>query len=235
MKSCLQLQLTRVLFLTFLLFIITQKLNAQDFKYEVGGMAGTAFYMGDANKSELYKNASLAAGLVFRYNKDFRWSVKGNLAMGHISGSTINSGDAFPNNLAISFSRNIYELSGQLEFNFFNYSDKYAYLETKKWSPYAFIGLGCTLGSGDKRFFGLNIPMGLGLKYKLRERLNLGFEFSFRKLLRDDLDVTSRRKPNLDDPLGTNSSVLKNNDWYSFTLISLTWDFGVRCKPCMKN
>lgn len=225
---------TVVLLFTFLLSFVG-RLNAQDYKYEIGGMVGLSFYMGDANKSQLYKNPSLAGGVIFRYNKDFRWSVKGNLAMGHVSADTGSSGDAFPHNSRMRFSRNLYELSGQLEFNFFNYSDKYAYLDTKRWTPYAFVGLGCTLGSGDETFFGVNVPFGLGLKYKLSERLNLGFEFSFRKLFKDDFDVTSKQKTSLDDPYGTNNSALKNKDWYSFTMFSVTWDFGVRCKPCLKN
>ena len=46
-------------------------LNAQDdYKYEIGGMAGTSFYMGDANKTKLYQNPGLSAGVIYRYNKE---------------------------------------------------------------------------------------------------------------------------------------------------------------------
>lgn len=206
--------------------------NAQDYRYEIGGMAGTSFYMGDANKSQLYKDASLAGGVVFRYNHDFRWSVRGNLAVGHISGDTKNSGDAFPNNSQVRFSRNFYELGSQVEFNFFNFSDKYAYLDTKRLTPYVFVGMGVTYASGDKTFMGLNVPFGIGLKYKLKERINVGFEFSFRKLFGDDFDVTTKNGFDLNDPYEINDSWLKNKDWYSLTMFSVTWEFGPRCQTC---
>lgn len=226
---------TLITILSFLLFSFLPfvKLIAQDYKYEIGGMAGTSFYMGDANKGQLYKNASIAGGAVFRYNHDFRWSVRSNLAMGHVSGDTRKSGDAFPFNSNIRFSRNFYELSSQVEFNFFNYSDKYAYLDTKRLTPYVFIGMGVTYASGDKTFTGLNVPMGIGLKYKLKERINVGFEFSFRKLFGDDFDVTTKKGFDLNDPYEINNSWLKNKDWYSLTMLSVTWDFGARCKPCL--
>lgn len=216
-------------------FISTMYTQAQDYKYEIGGMAGTSFYMGDANKTKLFKNIGPSGGAVFRYNHDFRWSVKTNLAMGHVSGDTRTSGDAFPYGQGIKFSRNFVDVGGQVEFNFFNYSNKYAYLDTKRLTPYVLIGLGFTVGFGDHTFYGVNVPMGVGLKYKLNDRLNLGFEFSMRKLFGDDFDKTKKDGPTLSDPYKTNSGFFKNKDWYALTMFSITWDFGVRCAPCINN
>lgn len=207
---------------------------AQEYKYEIGGMAGTSFYMGDANKTKLYQKPGLSAGAVFRYNRNFRWAYKFNLAMGSVSGDTKNSGNVFPHNEHASFKRTFYDVGGQIEYNFFNYSDKYPYLGTKKISPYVFTGIGLTLASGDNFFAGLNLPLGVGVKYKLRDRLNIGFEFSVRKLFGDDFD-----KPNndnnlsLEDPYHIKSSFLKNKDWYCLTMISITWDFGLRTRSCL--
>lgn len=211
------------------------ELKAQDdYKYEIGGMAGTSFYMGDANKSKLYQNPGLSFGAIFRYNVDLRWSVKNNFVIGKVSGDTRNSGNKFPFGAETSFSRMFYELGSQIEFNFFNYSDKYAYLGTRRISPYVFTGIGITLGSGEKSFIDANIPLGIGVKYKIKDRLNLGFEFSFRKLFSDSFDVTKRGDDfNLDAPYKIKGSVFKNNDWYSLTMISLTWDFGARVCPCL--
>ena len=39
-------------------------------------------------------------------------------------------------------------------------------------------------------------------------------------------------KEMLKDPYGITSSALKNKDWYSFLLLSVTWDFGERCRTC---
>lgn len=226
---------------TFLLcvcFILSLPcLNAQkkdDYKFEVGPAAGIAFYMGDANKTKLYQDSRFAGGIIFRYNKDLRWSIKNNFIFGRVAGDTRKTGNIFPFGQNLSFERNFYELGSQIEFNFFNYSDQYVYLGTKKFSPYIFTGIGFTLGTGNKTFFGANVPIGLGLKYKWKERINLGFEFSFRKLFSDSFDVTEKGNGfNLDSPYGIKGSILKNNDWYSLTMLSITWSFGPRVCPCL--
>lgn len=210
--------------------------SSQEYEYEIGGMVGTSFYMGDANKSSLFKNSHVSAGAVLRYNKNFRWAYKANLILGGVSGDTRKSGNAFPNGAHASFSRTFCEVGGQVEFNFFNYSDKYGYLGTKKFSPYIFTGLGVTYASGNDSFFGLNLPLGIGLKYKLKDRLNLGFEFSFRKLFSDSFDVTNSGSGlDLDDPYNIKSGFFKNKDWYVLTMFSLTWDFGVRKNSCVNS
>ena len=81
---------------------------------------------------------------------------------------------------------------------------------------------------GETSFASPNIPMGVGVKYKLKPRLNVGCEFSMRKTLGDGLEG----KEMLKDPYGITSSALKNKDWYSFLLLSVTWDFGERCRTC---
>lgn len=210
--------------------------HGQEYEYEIGGMAGTSFYMGDANKSKLFQNPNLAGGAVFRYNRNFRWAYKANLLLGGVSGDTRKSGNVFPNGENASFSRKFVELGGQVEFNFFHFSDKYGYLGTRRFSPYVFTGLGVTFGTGDKSFLGMNLPLGVGLKYKLKERLNLGFECSFRKLFGDSFDVTKSTDGfDLEDPYNIESNFFKNKDWYILTLFSVTWDFGQRKKSCINS
>jgi hypothetical protein len=192
--------------------------------------------MGDANKTKLYQNPGLSAGVIFRYNKDLRWSVKNNFVIGHVSGNTENSGNKFPFDQQSSFSRLFYELGSQIEFNFFNYSDKFGYLGAKRLTPYVFTGIGITFGSGKKTFLDANLPIGAGVKYKMKDRLNIGFEFSFRKLFSDSFDVTEKNGNfDLDSPYKIKGSLFKNNDWYSLTMITITWDFGARVCPCLNS
>lgn len=222
------------LFIVFSFFFFSDLIAQDDYKFEIGGMIGTSFYMGDANKTKLYKDLGLSAGVIFRYNPDLRWSVKNNFVIGKVSGDTRNSGNKFPFDQETDFSRMFYELGTQVEFNFFNYSDKFAYLGTKRISPYIFTGIGLTIGSGKKTFFDLNIPIGIGVKYKIRDRLNLGFEFSFRKLFSDSFDVMEKNDGfNLEEPYKIKGNFFKNNDWYSLTVFTLTWDFGPRVCPCL--
>ena len=83
------------------------------------------------------------------------------------------------------------------------------------------MGLGVTVapGSGEDFCPGPNIPLGVGLKYKVKNRINLGCEFSFRKLFGDGLDVTDDSNAFLDDPYHMKGSFLKNKDWYSFFVV----------------
>lgn len=231
-----EIQISAFILIALSLFSSIAIRAQDDYKYEIGGMAGTSFYMGDANKTKLYQNPGLSAGVIFRYNKDLRWSVKNNFVIGHVSGDTRDSGNKFPLDQQASFSRMFYELGSQIEFNFFNYSDKFGYLGAKRITPYIFTGVGLTFGSGKKTFLDANIPIGIGLKYKMKDRLNIGFEFSFRKLFSDSFDVTEKNGQfDLDSPYEIKGSLFKNNDWYSLTMFTITWDFGARICPCLNS
>lgn len=220
-------------FIFILLLVMSSQLKAQDdYKFEIGGGAGLNFYMGDANQTKLYNRVGPTLSGIFRYNMNLRWSVKANLVLGHISGDTNSSKNVFPFQQQTSFSRMFYEAGGQIEMNFFNYSDQFEYLGTKRYTPYVLLGFGVTYGSGEKSYLGLNMPIGIGFKYKLTPRLNLGFEFSMRKLFNDTFDVTKKDGFNLDDPYHLGHNFFKNNDWYSLTMFTVTWSFGARPCPC---
>lgn len=218
----------RATIIIFFLFLSTV-LRAQEYKYEIGGIAGGSFYMGDANKTAVFKSLNPALGGVFRYNKNFRIAFKANLAWAKVTGNTAGSENIFPDNAQASFDRNVIDLGGQMEFNFFPYSDKYAYMNTRKLTPYIVAGLGITVatGGGDT-FVGPNIPLGVGVKYKVKNRVNLGCEFTVRKLFGDNFEGNDV----LNDPYKLNSDWLKNNDWHSLIVLSVTWDFGPRTRPC---
>lgn len=219
--------------LTWLLLFQTSEIFSQEFKYEIGGAAGTSFYLGDANKRKFYLNSGINVGVLFRYNLSLHWSLKSSLLAGNVSGDSKNEDNSFPFQQQTAFERKFAELGTQAEFNFLPYSDKFSYMGTKIYTPYIFAGAGLTYATGEKDFYGLNMPFGVGFKYKLKNRMNIGIEFSMRKLFRDDFDVTSGNNEwNLNNPYDINSSILKNQDWYSLTMIFLTWDFSSRDEPC---
>jgi len=159
--------------------------------------------------------------------------LKADLLMGKVTGDTKNEANVFPNHAHSAFKRNFFELGGQVEFNFLPYSDKFAYLNTRKIAPYIFTGLGVTLASGENTFFGLNLPMGIGVKYKMRNKLNLGVEYSVHRLLSDAFDApVSGGELNLNNPYQVQQGIFKNKDWYNTLLFSITWEFGLRDKRC---
>ena len=73
----------------------------------------------------------------------------------------------------------------------------------------------------------MTVPMALGVKYKIKPRLNLALEWSMTKVLGDHADG-----PDLSDLYLIKSSFIKNTDWYSTLRLSLTYEFGERCVEC---
>ena len=221
-----------------LTFIFSAKVYSQEYKYEIGGAAGTSSYMGDVNRTNVFLKPGLSGGAFFRYNMTFNWAIKLNLIAGSVSGSSANTNNKFPFEKEANFTRNFADLGAHIEFNFLPYSDSYSYIGTRPYTPYVFTGTGVTYAEGNNSFIGLNIPFGVGFKYKLKNRLNIGLEFSLRKLFDDDFDVTdndvtdNETNWSLDRPYGINSSLLKNKDWYSLTIIFMTWEFNSREDPC---
>jgi hypothetical protein len=221
-----------VFILMLLLFTGTTAV-AQEYKYEIGGIAGMSMYMGDANQTALLQGLNPAAGLVFRRNFNFRWALKTDLMMGKITGDSRNTGNVFPGNAETSFSRNFFELGGQIEFNFLPYSDKFTYLNTSRIAPYLLTGLGITMAPGENQtFLSVHLPLGIGVKYKIKNRINLGLEYSVHKLFGDGFDSPNSEGFNLNNPYKIQSGAFKNKDWYNTLMFSVTWDFGPNDRKC---
>lgn len=206
---------------------------AQEYKYEIGGALGSTFYMGDANRTKLFLHTKPSIALLHRYNLNLNWAVKYNFLFGKVSGNTQDSQNIFPNRNEANFERDFFELGSQLEFSVFPYSDMFSYMNARTYSPYLFIGIGITIATGEAFFASPNVPIGIGFKYKLRQRMNIGAEFSMRKLFADNFDVVDKLDNwNLDSPYGIKSSFFKNKDWYSLMMIFFTWEFGEKYKFC---
>ena len=74
--------------------------------------------------------------------------------------------------------------------------------------------------------FTANVPLGLGVKYKIGPRLNLGLEWAVHFSLSDKLDGVK-------DPYNIESSGLfKNTDCYSAFQLTLTYSFMAKCRTC---
>ena len=72
----------------------------------------------------------------------------------------------------------------------------------------------------------MNLPIGVGIRYKLGQRLNLTAEWAMRITPSDKLDGQS-------DVYGIESSGLfKNTDCYSVFLVALSYDIWAKCKTC---
>lgn len=203
--------------------------NAQeDYRFDTGAGVGMTGYLGDANTSNLWSNPSWDAEIFLRYIVNPRWALKTNFYVGGLSGDSSEMTNVFPNDRTYKFTTTFYEIGEMAEFNFFNYGIGETYRHLKRVTPYITAGVGGTMWKTEGKTRGaFTIPFGIGVKYKPSERVNLGIEFLMKKTFSDKLDGNY-----LDDPMGIESSFIKNTDWYSTLTFTVSYEFSKRCATC---
>ena len=203
-----------------------------EYRYEVGAMVGGCTYYGDANYTSPLNNINMMGGALFRYNINPRMAVKADFAVARISGTTVGGDTSFPGGDA-SFARMLYELGAQYECHFLAFGDGSGYKQSRRLAPYILAGLGLTYAPAPaKHVFTPNVPVGIGLKWKVAPRLNFGCELSYRFTFSDNLDVTHKDGAVLNDPYGIDSGIMKNKDGYSFLSVFLTYDLSPKYRKC---
>lgn len=209
-----------------LVLLAVQPSLAQQYKYEIGPVLGMTGYLGEANNGNLFKHPSVTGGGIFRYNHNSRWAFKANLNYANIRGNSKDIEMTYPDDEEYSVSASLIDLGLTAEFNFLNFGRGPMYKKYKPISPYMVAGMGFVFainkGHNQASF---TVPIGIGVKYKYKDRLNMGFEFTMRKEFSDRIDGYS-------DLFGIKHSFAKNTDWYSFAMLSVTYEFGKRCIKC---
>ena len=199
-----------------------------DYMMEIGLGGGGSFYMGDAN-TRLYNNTNGVFSVLARYNVNPRFSLKADLAAAGISGSTDNAYGVLPGD-RLEFSRTLYDLGVQMEWGFCGYGME-DFNGNHRLAPYGLLGIGMTFAPKPlQNDFAADFPVGMGIRYKLSERVNLGLEWTMRFSTSDRLDVTRDYSPMLEDPFMIKGKGIKNKDSYSFTMLYVTFDVFKR--PC---
>ena len=202
-------------------FVFNFVSTAQQFKpnTEVGLLLGTSYYLGDLNTTH-FNQSSATAGLVIRKNIDKRFVYKAEVMYVNIKSDERQSSDTIALDRGLHFRSPIYELSGQIEFNFLPYQSGNP-LYT--WTPFVYTGISIfsfnpqaeningewvdlqelgTEGQGTTTEFDGNtrskysliqfaIPIGGGLKIAINENFNIVLEYGARKTFTDYLDDVS--------------------------------------------
>lgn len=203
-----------------------------EYRWDIGGGLGLCYYLGDVNSTP-FSGSSIMTAFTVRRNFNPRMSLKLNLAYGRYAGTS--KGFYLPEvpgsiqqAVDVEFGGNVVDLGAQFELNFWGYGLGPGYKKLSRITPYAILGIGATIGiTDDGSSLGANFPIGAGVKYKVRPRLNLIFEWTHRFSTIDNLDGAR-----LDDPYYMESSGLKNKDTYSFFMFTLTYDISPKFRLC---
>ena len=99
--------LKRIIAITLITLASVTSVFAQDtYRYEVGGGIGMSGYIGDAS-TNIMKHPGWAAGGIFRYVIDRRWSLKANLIVANIGGRS--DGIVYPGGAVYEFNSTLYD------------------------------------------------------------------------------------------------------------------------------
>jgi hypothetical protein len=184
-------------------------------KANIGIFVGTAYYMGDINPNRHFYRSSLSLGALYRYNLNTRLALRFNAYYARLSGSDLDFPKTLHPDRPLSpaiFNTALLDAALQIEYNFLPFTPnlgKWAY------TPYISAGIAGALITSSRNF--VSFPFGIGTKVNLTSRISAGAEWSFRKTFTDRID-------GIGNPSET-SSLLHNNDWYSFLGVFITFKF----------
>lgn len=251
----------------FLALIIALPISLQAQHTEIGLLAGISNYQGDLAPSNLKTSLGqthAAFGIFGRYN--FGDFVAARLGFNY---ATISGDDAkYDRKRNLSFRSSLLEFSLTGEFNILGYQP---YALQRVFSPYVFAGVAMThfnprtkydgewvelqpLGTEGQGIQGypskynllaFSIPVGIGVKYALNDRWNIGLEVGMRKTFTDYLDDVSTNYVEEDVLLAGNGELAAtlanrtggevapgsvrgnpdNDDWYVITGITVSYNF----------
>lgn len=197
------------------------------YKFDLGAGVGMSGYLGDVNQVNMFRNPGFAAQIGFRYIFDTRWALHTSLSTAGLRGNSAQYSNKFPDFRDYSFAAQAYALNVRAEFNFLPYGIGETFKRLKRWTPYLALGVGGVMSHcSGANALAFELPIAAGFKFKLRERLNLMAEFAMAKTFGDKLDGE------ISDLQGIKSDFIKNTDWHSQILLSLTYEFGKRCETC---
>ena len=185
---------------------------------EFGIGLGAGHYFGDLNTRARLNRPKLAGSIFFRKNFGNYIALRIGASFAQLGYSDIyNKQNTYMQSRNLSFNSKVWELALQGDFNFFRFmpgEPEYSFTPyvtigagVFSYDPYAFLNgekiflrpLG-TEGQGSSQYpdrsqyssMAISVPFGVGIKYSLNERINIGFEILHRFTNTDYLDDVSK-------------------------------------------
>ncbi|MCF8389706.1 MAG: DUF6089 family protein [Bacteroidales bacterium] len=201
------------LFSILILFIFNFDAFSQR-KADIGFFAGTAYYMGDLNPSKFFYAPSVAIGPIYRYNFDFRNSVRLSGIYHSLRANDLDFDNPLQQLRGENFTASFMDMTAVYEFNFIPYktADR-----KKNQAVFTSVGIGYHLSfSGENH---VSIPFSAGYKFNLGKKLSAGLELTSRKTFTDN-KIDGFMNPEIQEP---KFHLVGNNDWYTFAGIFVTY------------
>lgn len=199
-----------------------------EYRMEIGAGIGLVAYEGDFNGSITHGMQPMASAVLRRTFNPYM-ALRFSAAYGKLKGSSKNVKTYMSEYVdnPYEFSNSLVDVSATYEYNFWPYGTGRDYRGAQRLTPFIFAGLGATYASGSgNNVFTANVPLGVGVKYKVATRLNIGIEWAMHFSMNDNLDGVK-------DPYGIQSTgMFKNTDCYSMLQLTLTYSFMPKCRTC---
>lgn len=199
-----------------------------EYRMEIGAGVSLVAYEGDFNGNITHGMQPMASAVLRRTFNPYM-ALRFAAAYGKLKGSSKNVKTYMPEyvDTPYEFANSLVDVSATYEYNFWPYGTGHDYRGAQRLTPFIFAGLGATYASGSgNNVFTANVPLGVGVKYKVATRLNLGIEWAMHFSMNDNLDGVK-------DPYGIQSTgMFKNTDCYSMLQLTLTYSLMPKCRTC---
>ncbi|MBT8254673.1 MAG: hypothetical protein HKN00_10910 [Flavobacteriaceae bacterium] len=207
--------------------------------YEVGIFAGGSNLISDVGSTKYVNPNQLALGGILKWNRSPRHAWRVSLIYSELEALDSKSDDPRRKERGYSYTNNSFiELSAGMEFTFIDFDMHNG--ETIS-TPYLYSGI--SVAYHDNYYFrngiqrsestssyAYGIPLVVGFKMTISDHLVLAAEIGARYTFSDELDGSF---PDSKELIDFRFGNLNNNDWYTFTGLTLTYTFGRR--PCYCN
>ncbi|MCL5129067.1 MULTISPECIES: DUF6089 family protein [unclassified Algibacter] len=199
---------------------------------EIGVFVGGSNLIGDVGPTKFIAPNTPSLGLLYKWNRSRRHSYRFSVIYSDLKAKDSDSDDPRRIQRDYSIDSNLLEISAGMEFTFMDFN---LHSGETIGTPYLFSGIAATQysltsfsnGSQSGKDWTMAIPMAIGYKTNILGNFILGFEVGARYTFTDNIDGSFPESSNNQQYQFGN---INNNDWYTFTGITLTYTFGI--KPC---
>ena len=192
----------------------------------IGGMGGVTSYWGDFS-NRIISNPDLIFGGLVRYSFNDYYILRVNAGGGYLSGDPNSySGSLVEKDVTrtpAAFRTFFFNFDAKVEVGFLPYNP-FGGRGRQRFSPYYALGIGMFYSKNTPH---LQLPVALGVKYRIAYRWTLGLEWVIAKTFVDDIDNWENIRP-------PQANWFLNNDWLTYFSLNLVFQlFDDRvCREC---